>query len=698
MKDTAGRQITVMGSCYALGTFADNFYKQAAVLMAAAAGMTGVQGMATVLFSLPFVLFPAWAGWISDRVAKKHIVVAAKALELLAMLAGGWMLLTANWTGILAVMFLMASQSTLFSPAINGSIPEIFPVEDVPRVNAMIKFASTAAILAGVAFAGVVLDLRPEGLVGLLPSLIDAGGEYNAESSGRAAAAIVLAAISCTGILTALLLRKTTPSGDGRSPFPWTGPLDSFRHALACRADPPLFFVLVADAWFYGISVVTVISIANLTTNLGHSKTMAGIMAAILMVGVALGSLLAGRHSAESWKRLFLPSALGISALLMLCGLTPLLHDSMQIGWLGGCLLLCGLCGGMYLIPLESYIQVRPAPAEKGKIIAVSNLLSFTVMAVFGALFVPVSLLPPALTFVVFGLGTICFIVFWGAPVMRRLPDRNLKDAAAGPLGLVARALLSLRYRVREEGLDALQAPNKGSEGAMRPGILFLPNHPALIDPVILYSRLSGLCPRPLSDHRQMSGPLQRFAGRLARVITIPDLNPEAGTSAKHRQSGGRRADAEKVRQGIAAVADALRQGENVILYPSGRIYHSGREHLGNNSAAARVLDAVPNARVVLVRTTGLWGSSFSRAGGARPSFMGCLAQGALTLLGNLLFFAPRRTVRIQFAEYERPDAQPGGSDGRVRFNKRLEDFYNAGEEEAPHIVPRFFWSRPFLG
>ena len=80
-----------MGACYALGTFTDNFYKQAAILLAASTQMTAMQSVATVLFSLPFIVFSAWAGWLADRMVKKHIVVAAKSMELLALLFGGFM-------------------------------------------------------------------------------------------------------------------------------------------------------------------------------------------------------------------------------------------------------------------------------------------------------------------------------------------------------------------------------------------------------------------------------------------------------------------------------------------------------------------------------------------------------------------------------------------------------------------------------
>lgn len=54
----ARRQMAAMGVCYALGTFNDNFFKQAVLLLAATAGMREFQGTATLLFALPFVLFP----------------------------------------------------------------------------------------------------------------------------------------------------------------------------------------------------------------------------------------------------------------------------------------------------------------------------------------------------------------------------------------------------------------------------------------------------------------------------------------------------------------------------------------------------------------------------------------------------------------------------------------------------------------
>ena len=430
--------LAVMGSCYAMGTFTDNFYKQAAILIAASTQMTDMQSIATVLFSLPFILFSAWAGAVSDRVPKKNVIMAIKTLELTALVIGGYMLITGNWIGILMVMFCMGIQSTFFSPAINGSIPENFPPHLVPRANALIKLASTAAILAGMATAGFVLDLRNTG--GLLARLVVWPGLEGWEF-GRVAAAWVVALVALIGLVTALLMRHkpVSFSQEGKSAFPWSGPVASFKQAWSLRCDKPLMLVLLADAWFYGIAVIAVISIANMTVQLGYSKGLAGLMTALLMGGVGLGSLFAGRFSASSWRFLLIPSACAMAGLLCLVGMTPLLPGgggmNPQLLWLGTMLFFTGICGGIYLIPLASFIQVRPDADKKGRVIAVSNFLSFVAMAVFGAALALISLLPPALTFVVYGVSTFGFVFFFARKRLREMEADNLEESAFNALG-----------------------------------------------------------------------------------------------------------------------------------------------------------------------------------------------------------------------------------------------------------------------
>ncbi|MDL2285125.1 MFS transporter [Desulfovibrio sp. OttesenSCG-928-F07] len=661
---TGNNRITVFGmaGCYALGNFTDNFFKQAAILMAVS--LTELQSLAAVLFTLPFILFSAWAGWLADRVQKRNIVIGAKFLELIALSLGAVALWQAWWPGILAVVFIMALQSTIFNPALNGAIPESFTSASVPRVNSLIRLASTAAILAGMATAGVFLDLRPGEI---LPNVAFAYGE----SYGRLAAGLFAVCVSIIGVLTAFTLKSSSKSHKEHRAFPWSGPVESFKHVLECRKDRQLFTVMCGDAFFYGLAAIALISIANLAKHLGYSDTLAGLLSAFIMIGIAIGSLIAGRYSATSWRTLMVPALSGLGLFMFLCSLTPLIPATvynlpLQSVWFAAMLLLAGICGGIFIIPITSFIQIRPAAGEKGKVISASNFLSFSSMALCSIAFAIIGLLPAALTFSIYGI--LCFIVAWlfFAPRLQGLEDVSLKDKAASPLGAIVKIVLSLRYKVKENGLEQIKASPSN-----RP-LLFLPNHPALIDPLIVYSRISGLKPRALSDKHRMGGLVERIVAKALRVITIPDPEKDG------------RAGLQQVKAGLAKIAGALNSGDNILLYPSGKIYRSKTEKLGTNSAVARILAEAPEARIILVRTKGLWGSSFSCASGKLPDFFSVLLRHIPAILGNFIFLMPRRRVSIEFVELTKLPAN------KIALNKELESFYNQAEAPAFKVPLHF--------
>ncbi len=239
-------------------------------------------------------------------------------------------------------------------------------------------------------------------------------------------------------------------------------------------------------------------------------------------------------------------------------------------------------------------------------------------------------------------------------------------------LRLLAKGLLSLRYRVRVVGLEAIA--QRGTRG-----ILFLPNHPALIDPVLVFLNLHArFAPRAVADRDQIeASALTRWAARRAGIRSLPDIKKYGPA----------------VRDDVRCVLDescaGLRAGENLLIYPSGHLYQSRYEHLYGNSAVESLLRQAPDARVVLVRTRGLWGSSFSQAAGTLPEFGPNLWRRGWGLLRSFLFFAPRRPVTIELFE---PDDFPRHAD-RNEQNRYLESFYN---QDAPpnRYVPYSIWER----
>ncbi|HOF18758.1 MAG TPA: AMP-binding protein [Phycisphaerae bacterium] len=233
------------------------------------------------------------------------------------------------------------------------------------------------------------------------------------------------------------------------------------------------------------------------------------------------------------------------------------------------------------------------------------------------------------------------------------------------------RLCLSLRYRIGVRG--AREIASRGREG-----ILFLPNHPALIDPIILMASLhKTFRPRALADEEQIDRFFIRTLAARAGVLPIPDPSRHGAASREH------------IERELDACIALLRRGENVLLYPAGQLCRGRLEDLGGNSAVERILRELPSVRVVLVRTTGLWGSAFSWASGREPKVAPVLKRGLLRLLASGVFFAPRRPVRIELHE---PDDLPRAA-GRNEINRYLEAFYRA---DAPPntFVPYTPWNR----
>lgn len=247
------------------------------------------------------------------------------------------------------------------------------------------------------------------------------------------------------------------------------------------------------------------------------------------------------------------------------------------------------------------------------------------------------------------------------------------------PVILLVRFLISLRYKVVVKGLDNL-TPDKFTRTG---GILFLPNHPAEIDPVILESILWGkFQPRPLVVEHFYHLKGFHFFMQLVGAMPLPTMDVMAN---KWR--------GKRVEKQFNSIASELRSGVSFLIYPSGRLKVTGTEVIGGASFVHKLAQEVPEANVVFVRTSGLWGSQFSKAlTGSSPDFGSVLFQCFKILLKNGIFFAPRREVLVEF---ELPPSDFPRSGTRLEFNKFLESWYNRYPEpgtEALTLVSYAFW------
>jgi len=236
------------------------------------------------------------------------------------------------------------------------------------------------------------------------------------------------------------------------------------------------------------------------------------------------------------------------------------------------------------------------------------------------------------------------------------------------------RLIVLLRYRIRIHGWPQVRDLKKP--------ILLLPNHPGLIDPIIIASVFyPTFRPRTVLYEGNFTGIVRKVLVRFLRAISIPDLSRPSHEAHQRTE------------QAIQEIIAGLRRGENIVMWPAGRAERDGTEHMGAARALSDVLREVPEATVLLIRTRGVWGSMLSVARtGKMPRLFPTLLNGALILLANLLFFAPRRNVDITIEEFHR-DRLP--SLDRNTVNRWFEQWYNPDGPETPTFVPYHFLFGP---
>lgn len=355
-------KFAAMAGAYSLGVFNDNFFRQAAILLAAVAS----KGRIMMLFALPYVLLAPQAGWFADRFSKRRVVIGAKIMELAAMIIGAIGIWTLNWPMILIMTFMMALQSCVFGPALNGSIPELYPPQYVSTANAIIKGAVTICILVGVGVSGRVLD-------------IDGPSPLESVPAGRFYVGCTVIAISLIGLAVSLNTVHR-PAADPDQPFPKRATLEILVRLKEIWRDRLLFIVVMIDTfiWSFGSLLILVVA-AWADREFFFSETTISALTASQLIGIVIGGAIASRLDMTGrWHKVLAPSAAGLGAVLLTVGLVPYLGPGARLPSLYGLMVLAGVAAGLLLIPSESFIQIRPNPQRKGAVIAASNFTIFS--------------------------------------------------------------------------------------------------------------------------------------------------------------------------------------------------------------------------------------------------------------------------------------------------------------------------------
>ncbi len=211
--------------------------------------------------------------------------------------------------------------------------------------------------------------------------------------------------------------------------------------------------------------------------------------------------------------------------------------------------------------------------------------------------------------------------------------------------------ILRLRYKIEVHGREVMDSTKN---------YLVLPNHSAIIDPVIVYSSLYETPIRPFVDETYVNSPIIGAVVNSFGAIAVPNV------------MSGREA-VRQAQQLERNALEALSGGDNILLYPSGMITLDGNETIGNKQLAYNIVKKLPdNVQVIAINMQGLWGSTFSRYKRSEtPHFIRTLLLAA----PKLILFKKRRKVVLTLHDITE-EALLWQQEGRRGFNSNLEKLY----------------------
>lgn len=147
-----------------LGATNDSLFKQALFILITfeLASRAGLDATLTIvaaggLFILPFFLFSATAGQIADKFEKSALIRRIKFAEIMIMALAVTGFYLNNTYFLIAVLFLMGTQSAFFGPVKYSILPDHLSEEELLDGNALVEGATFLAILLGTIAGGLLI-------------------------------------------------------------------------------------------------------------------------------------------------------------------------------------------------------------------------------------------------------------------------------------------------------------------------------------------------------------------------------------------------------------------------------------------------------------------------------------------------------------------------------------------------------------
>lgn len=521
-------------------------------------------------FTLPFLVCAAPAGYLADRYSKARVISWFRLIEAVVLGLGLLLIFTQNPYCLFAVVVATGGLTALFAPAKLGSLPEIVRDSELSTANGwmglFVVMPSALGFLLGNLLVGSVQPVSNGPISG----------------SGLALAACVILTVAFGGWIASLFIQRYPPA-DPQREWNWNLLGDTVESLRQLVTIPVLFRTALGISFFWMLAALAQINVDTFgIKDLGLQQRDIGILGMVLVLGVGLGSLLAGWISAGRIELGLVPlGAAGITC----CSFGLFLVSRYgtadpQWAFAGACLALLGLgtSAGLFDVPLEAYLQHRSPPAKLGSIIAATNFLVFTAILFVSGLFYllqGVLELSAGTIFLIAGIGTIPVGIY----IATLLPATMFR--------MVVWFWSRCFYRLKIEGLDNIPRDR---------GVMLVPNHVSWVDGLLLLVTV----PRPVRFIAYADFVNHPWLSRLSRIFEVIPIKSDGGPKA--------------LLKSIQVARDALKNGECVCIFAEGTLTRTGQMQ-PFQPGFLKILQGT-GCPVVPVCMHGLWGSIFSYRGG----------------------------------------------------------------------------------
>ncbi|MBV4508524.1 MFS transporter [Pseudomonas sp. SWRI22] len=601
-----------------LGAFNDNIFKQSLIL--AILYKLSIEGdrsiwvnLCALLFILPFFLFSALAGQFGEKFNKDALIRAIKIGEIVIMAVGATGFLTNHLELMLLALFAMGTHSALFGPVKYSIMPQALHDDELVGGNGLVEMGTFLAILAGTIGAGIMM-------------------------SSTHYAPVVAVAIVAVAVL-GYLASRSIPRAAASTPqlrLDWNIFTQSWATLrMGLGQTPAVSRSIVGNSWFWFVGAIYLTQIPAYAKEwLYGDETVVTLILTVFSVGIALGSMLCEKLSGRKVEIGLVPfGSFGLTVFGLLLWwhsggfpqnvqandwLAVLSYG--QAWWVLFDILGLGVFGGFYIVPLYALIQSRTAENERARVIAANNILNalfMVVSAIVSILLLSVAKLSIPELFLVVSLLNIAVNTY----IFKIVPEFTMRFM----IWLLSHSM----YRVEHRNLQAI--PDEGAA-------LLVCNHVSFVDALLI----GGAVRRPIRFvmyYKIYRLPVLNFIFRTAGTIPI----------------AGRHEDIQIYEQAFARIAQYLKDGELVCIFPEGKLTADG-EMNEFRGGVTRILEETP-VPVIPMALQGLWGSFFSRD----PN------KGLFHRIWSRVVLVAGEPVAVEAATPEQLQAVVGGLRGSAR-------------------------------